>query len=201
MYFILSLTALYLFFSSAAQTCENSSYTQKRWWTAKIVVGQEGGRTSEGEDWWCFWGGYFYLFIGNVDLQPCGLQRNTWTLSSGHSLHSSWTCNRSLAWKSLSSVLVIQWYTVSNQLRVRLGGMVTHCTFSCCFGQSLTCEEPRAAGSWFWAQPLGLFLLSVQFLFLPCLCLAAGGPEPKTETCSSLGCFSFLLLTFRYFFF
>lgn len=88
---------------------------------------------------------------------------------------------------------------VSNQLRVRLRGRVTLYTFPCCYRRSLTCEEPRAGVSWLCCT--GLFLQSVQFLFLPCLFLAAGGPEPKTETCSSLGCFSFLLLTSRYFFF
>lgn len=37
---------------------------------------------------------------------------------------------------------------VSNQLVVRLRGMVTLCTFPCCQRWSLTCEGPRAGVSW-----------------------------------------------------
>lgn len=37
---------------------------------------------------------------------------------------------------------------VSNQLRVRLRGTFTLCTFPCCYRWSLTCEEPRAGVSW-----------------------------------------------------
>lgn len=47
--------------------------------------------------------------------------------------------------KSSVSSSVIQ---VSNQFRVRLRGMVTLCTFPCCYRWSLTCEGPRAGVSW-----------------------------------------------------
>lgn len=167
-----------------------------------MVVGQEGGYIWGG-GLLVFWGGYFCLFIGNFDLQPCGLQRNTRTVSSGPFQHSSWSLWWILARKSLNPVLVIQWYKLITSLGWDWEGGSHFIPFLAAIdgalpvrSQGLECPGSAALGS----AP-GLFLQSVQFLFLPCLFLAEGGPEPKTETCSSLGCFSFLLLTSRYFFF
>lgn len=154
--------ALYLVFSSPAQTCENSSYTEKRWWTAKLVVGH-----------WrrgllLFWGGCFSLFIENLDLQPCGLQRNTRTLFccfSALQLEPAMDCGME-EFKCSISNSVIQ---VSNQLRGRLRRMVMLFTFPCCYRQSLTFEGPRAGVPWLCCTGLRL-LGSFSFLYSFCSC-------------------------------
>lgn len=102
--------------------------------------------------------------------------------------------------KSSMSNSVIQ---VSNQLRVRLRGWSHFVPFLAATDGALSVRGQgwSVLALLHWAQAPRLFFLSVHLLFLPCLCLAAGGPEPKTETFSSLGCFSFLLSTSRYLFF
>lgn len=105
------------------------------------------------------------MFIENLDLQPCGLPRNTRTLSSApfqHSLEPAVNCGMEELQCSVSNSVI----QVSNQLRVRLRRMVTLFTFPCCYRRSLSCEGPRAGVPWLCCT--GLRLLGS--LSLSCLC-------------------------------
>lgn len=125
--------------------------------TEEMMDCQTSGRPG-GRGLLLFWGGCFSLFIENFDLQLCGLQRNTRTLSSAPFQHSSWSLQWIVAWKSLNAVLVIQWYELVTSLGWDWEGWSPFLPFLAATdgalpvrGQGLECPGSAALGSGSWA--------------------------------------------------